>query len=183
MDGDLQLRLERFLRPLYQDLDGSSRTDDAERIAAIARRIYDPPNPAASRSFELLLRFHLLGRWLEKIGNLSRTVLAVGGLEESELRETAAAIRRLEAPATAAEQAVAAAILIDHAGVRGLTGLFASARRDGNSLMDVLRAALSDANTPEWLPEKAAPWLEKRREARRSVCRQLLEELQLEDLQ
>lgn len=156
--------------------------DDVERIAAIARRIYEAPAPAASRSFELLLKFHLLGRWLEKVGNLSRTILAVGGLEENELRETAAAIRRLEMPVTAAEQAVAAAILIDQAGVRGLTGMFASARREGNSLMDVLRAALSDVSTPDWLPEKAAPWLQLRRQARRSVCRQLLEELQLDDL-
>jgi hypothetical protein len=182
MDRDLQLQLERFLRPLYQDLDGSSRTDDVERIAAIARRIYDPPTAAASRSFELLLQFHLLGRWLEKVGNLSRTILAVGGLEESELRETAAAIRRLDSPAAAAERAVAAAKLIDQAGVRGLTALFANARREGNSLMDVLRAALSDVNIPEWLPDEAAAWLQQRREARRSVCRQLLAELQLDDL-
>jgi hypothetical protein len=184
LDRDLRQRLESFLRPLYQDLDGVSRVEDVERVAAIARRLH----PAGDRAFELLLLFHRLGRWLEKVGNLSRTVLAVGGLThaerltEVELRRTAASIARLGDPVTDAERAVAAAVLIDSAGVRGLTELFTRARREGSSLMDVVRAALSDVATPEWLPPQAEEWLHARREARREVCRRLLEELQLDDL-
>src|SRR5207247_8699603 len=71
MDDALRQRLEHFLRPLYQDLDGVSRFEDLERVARIARRLY----PRDDRAFELLLLFHGLGRWLEKIGNLSRTTL------------------------------------------------------------------------------------------------------------
>ena len=156
--------------------------DEVERIAGIARRLHTPP-PEEARAFELLLLFHRLGRWLEKVGNLSRTVLAVEGLTEAELRRTAASIARLGAPVTEAERAVAAAVLIDEAGVRGLTEHFTRARREGMSLMDVLRAALSDAAVPEWLPAQAEEWLHQRREARRLTCRRLLEELQLEDLQ
>ena len=178
LDGELRQRLESFLRPFYQDLDGVSRFEEVERIAAIARRLY----PADDRAFELLLLFHRLGRWLEKVGNLSRTVLAVGGLSETELRRTAASIARLGEPVTEAERAVAAAILIDSAGVRGLTELFTRARREGSSLMDVLRAALSDVATPDWLPPQAEEWLHARREARREVCKRLLEELELADL-
>ncbi|HET8774086.1 MAG TPA: hypothetical protein VFP80_09860 [Thermoanaerobaculia bacterium] len=178
LDRDLRQRLESFLRPLYQDLDGVSRVEDVERVAAIARRLH----PAGDRAFELLLLFHRLGRWLEKVGNLSRTVLAVGGLSDSELRRTAASIARLGNPVTDAERAVAAAVLIDSAGVRGLTELFTRARREGSSLMDVLRAALSEVTAPEWLPPQAEEWLHARREARREVCRRLLEELQLDDL-
>jgi hypothetical protein len=174
------LTVEEFLRPLYQDLDGASRVAEVERIAAIARRLYTPP-PDEAPSFDLLLRFHRLGRWLDKVGNLSRTVLAVG-LSEHDLRRTAASIARLDAPVTDAERAVAAAVLIDSAGVRGLTELFTRARREGNSLMDVLRGALSDVDVPEWLPPRAEEWLHVRREARREVCRKLLEELQLDDL-
>ena len=176
MDRDLRLRLETFLRPFYQDLDGASRFDDVERIARIARKLYVPDENDA-RPFELLLLFHRLGPWLEKVGNLSRTLLGVPGLTEAELRQTAAAIRRLGAPVTPAERAVAAAVLIDSAGVRGLTELFGRARREGNSLMDVLRAALSDVTVPEWLSPQAEEWLHERREARREVCRKLLEEL------
>ena len=176
MDRDLRLRLETFLRPFYQDLDGASRFDDVERIARIAHKLHIPDEGEA-RAFELLLLFHRLGPWLEKVGNLSRTLLGVPGLTETELRQTAAAIRRLDAPVTPAERAVAAAVLIDGAGVRGLTELFGRARREGNSLMDVLRAALSDVAVPEWLPPKAEEWLHERREARREVCRKLLEEL------
>ena len=178
LDRDLRQRLESFLRPLYQDLDGVSRFDEAERVAAIARRLYDKDD----RAFELLLLFRGLGRWLDKVGNLSRTVLAVGGLTETELRRTAASIARLSEPATAAERAVAAAVMIDSAGVRGLTDLFTRARREGSSLMDVLRAALSDVATPEWLPPQAEAWLHERREARRQVCKKLLDELELADL-
>ncbi|HYO77242.1 MAG TPA: hypothetical protein VE010_12320 [Thermoanaerobaculia bacterium] len=76
---------------------------------------------------------------------------------------------------------MAAAVLIDSAGVRGLTEQFGRARREGNSLMDVLRAALADAEVPEWLPRGAAEWLQARREARREVCRKLLEEISLDD--
>ena len=180
MNSDLRLRLETFLRPYYQDLDGASRFDDVERIARIARKLYTPPESEA-QAFELLLLFHRLGTWLEKVGNLSRTLLGVPGLTDAELRQTAAAIRRLEAPITDAERAVAAAVLIDGAGVRGLTELFSRARREGNSLMDVLRASLSDVAVPEWLPPHAEEWLHSRREARREVCRRLLEELAMED--
>jgi len=176
------MELEAFLRPLYQDLDGASRVDEVERIARIARKLYAPATADDARAFELLLRFHRLGKWLDKVGNLSRTLLAVNGLAEDELRRTAAAIQRLEAPVSEAERAVAAAVLIDEAGVRGLTQHFTRARREGSSLMDVLRAALSDVAVPEWLPPKAEEWLHARREARRTVCRRLLEELALDDL-
>ncbi|MGZ5440992.1 MAG: hypothetical protein ACXW31_14790 [Thermoanaerobaculia bacterium] len=178
LDRELRQRLESFLRPLYQDVDGVSRFEEVERIAAIARRLYSEDD----RSFELLLLFHRLGRWLEKVGNLSRTVLAVGGLTEGELRRTAASIGRLQEPASDAERAVAAAVLIDSAGVRGLTDLFTRARREGSSLMDVLRAALADVAVPDWLPPRAEEWLHTRREARREVCKRLLEELELADL-
>ncbi|HEX8170911.1 MAG TPA: hypothetical protein VF824_10265 [Thermoanaerobaculia bacterium] len=179
MDRELRQRLEQFLRPLYQDLDGASRMDEVERIAKIARRLH---SPADARSFELLLLFHALGKWLEKVGNISRVVLVVGNVTEEELRRTSASIRRLEEPVSEEERAVAAAVLIDGAGVRGLTEHFARARREGSSLMDIVRNALSDVAVPEWLPPRAEPWLLARRNGRREVCRKLLEELSLDDL-
>lgn len=181
MTDDLRRRVESFLRPLHQDLDGASTMGEVERISAIARRLHTPPTEEA-RPFELLLLFHRLGRWLDRVGNISRTTLAVEGLTELELRRTAASIRRLGAPESAAERAVAAALLIDGAGVRGLTEHVASARREGNSLMDVIRTAVSDVAVPDWLPAGAEAWLRRRREARREVCRMLLEELAVEDL-
>lgn len=184
MDRELRQRLESFLRPFYQDLDGISRFDDVERIAAIARRLYTPASGDDERAFELLLLFHRLGKWLEKVGNLSRVVLSVGGVTERELRQTAASVRRVNdgSPASDAERAISAAVLIDSAGIRGLTELFTRARREGSSLMDVLRAALSDVTVPDWIPAGAESWLHARREARRGVCRKLLEELASEDL-
>jgi len=181
MEPALRARLETFLRPFYQDLDGISRFDDVQRIERIARRLYQPPSPNDERAFTLLLLFHRLGKWLEKVGHLSRTLLGVEGLTEDELRRTATSIRRLDQPVTEAERAVAAATLIDNAGVRGLADHFTHARREGNSLMDVLRAVLSDVSVPEWLPPTAEEWLYSRREARREVCKRLLEELSLDD--
>jgi len=169
--------LRSFLRPLYQDLDGASRFDDVERVAAIARRLYAPED---DRAFELLLLFHGLGRWLEKVGNLSRAVLTTG-LSESELRATAASIRRLDDPSTDAERAVAAALLIDSAGVRGLAERLSRSRREGSSVLDVVRNALADAVEPAWLPSSAHAWLARRYEARREMCRRILAELGLED--
>jgi hypothetical protein len=174
------VQLETFLQPFYQDLDGASRFGEVERIAKIARRLYTPQTPADARAFELLLLFHRLGTWLDKVGNLSRALLTVEGLTETELRATAASIRRLGDPVTDAERAVAAALLIDSAGVRGLTEHFSRARREGNSLMDVLRAALSEVTVPDWLPDGAEEWLHKRRESRREVCKRVLEELSLD---
>ncbi len=175
---DLRSRLEQFLKPFYQDLDGVNRLEDVDRVAKIARRLY----PAdGDRAFELLLLFHMLGRWLEKVGNASRTTLALGDVTEQELRQTAASIRRLATPGTEAERAVAAAVLIDGAGVRGLTEHFTRARREGNSLMDVVRGVLTDVAVPDWLPARAEEWLHARREARRAVCKRLLEELSLDD--
>jgi hypothetical protein len=172
--------LQSFLRPLYQDLDGASRFDDVERVAAIARRLYTPATEADARAFELLLLFHRLGRWLEKVGNLSRAVLTTG-LSETELRATAASIRRLEDPSTEAERAVAAALLIDSAGVRGFAERLSRSRREGSSVQDVVRNALAEAVVPDWVPDSAREWLARRYEARREVCRRILEELALED--
>ena len=180
MEHALRERLESFLRPFYQELDGASRMDEVQRIAAIARRLRGAGSD--ERAFELLLLFHRLGRWLEKVGSVSRTVLGVPGVTEEELRRVMVSIRRLETPETEDECAVAAAILIDRAGVRGLAELITRSRRDGSSLMDVLRAALGDVAQPAWLSPQAAAWLRVRREARREVCRKLLEEISLDDL-
>jgi len=172
MDHALRGRLESFVRPLYQDLDGVSRFDAIERVAAIARRLY----PAADDDrFELLLLFHGLGKWLEKLGNASRTAL-VTGLSEEMLRETAASIARLEAPASEAERAVAAAILVDDAGARGLAERLARSRREGQSVADVVRAALADVESPQWLGDDARSMLDQRRERRREFCRAILDE-------
>jgi hypothetical protein len=169
--------LQSFLRPLYQDLDGASRFDDVERVAAIARRLYLPVDEP---SFELLLLFHGLGRWLEKVGNLSRAVLTTG-LSEVDLRATAASIRRLDDPSTDAERAVAAALLIDSAGVRGFAERLSRSRREGNSVQDVVRNALAETVVPAWVSSDARDWLTKRHDARREVCRAILAELALED--
>jgi hypothetical protein len=171
IDPALRSRLESFLRPLYQDLDGVSRFEEIERVASIARRLY----VVDDRAFELLLLFHGLGRWLEKVGNLSRAVLTTG-LSEPELRQTAASIRNLESPSTDAERALAAALLIDSAGVRGLAERLSRSRREGSSVLDVVRHAVADVFEPAWLPEAAIPLLRARRESRREMCRRILEE-------
>ena len=176
MGKDLLRRLEAFVRPLYQDLDGVSRVDDIERIRRIARSIHSPSSPEEERAFELLLLFHGLGKWLDRVGNISRTVLAVNGISEADLRRTAAAIGRLEAPSSEIERAVATALLVDRAGVRGLAIRFGTARREGLSILDVVREAVADAWIPEWVPPAARPLLEKRFEARKRFCQALLEE-------
>ena len=172
MDDALRQRLESFVRPLYQDLDGVSRFDAVERVASVARRLYAGPD---DDKFELLLLFQGLGKWLERMGNVSRTALATGVAEEA-LRETAASMARLEEPVSEAERAVAAAILIDNAGARGLAERLARSRREGQSVADVVRAALADVETPEWLGAAARAMLEERRERRRQVCKSILDE-------
>ena len=163
--------LQRFLRPLFLDLDGVSRLDDAERIAGIAHQLH----PERTRSLELLLAFHLLGHWLEKVGNTSRTMLNTG-ISESELRKTAASIRRLDAPLTGEERAVASAILIDSAGARGLAEKFARARREGHTVADVAREALADTHVPEWMSDDARELLQQRRTTRDTFARAILDE-------
>jgi hypothetical protein len=175
-DEELRQNLESFLRPLYQGLDGASHLDEAERIGDIAHQLYAPARPSDARALELLLAFHLLGNWLEKVGSISRTVLAVGGIDEAELRSTAASIRRLEQPVSDTERAVAAAMLIDRAGVRGLAERFSGARREGRTIADVARDALRERDLPEWLTDDGRSELERRRALRDAVCRQLLDE-------
>ena len=173
--------LHSYVRPLYQDVDGISRFEAIERVAAIARRLYAPP-PDEARAFELLLIFHGLGNWLEKLGNLSRTALAVEGVTERELRRAAASIQRLGAPESDAERALAAAILVDNAGVRGLAEELSRARREGRTVADVVRAALAEDERPEWLGAEARAMLDRRRARRREFCGAILEELTTERL-
>jgi len=161
-----------YLRPLYQDLDGVSRMDDVERIARIARQLYDADDDA---ELELLLLFHRLGNWLEKVGNLTRTSLATG-ISEARLHRVAASIRRLEQSETDAERAVAAAAMIDAAGVRGLAERLTRARREGLTIDDVARAEVHEVAVPEWFSAEARVTLMERAEARHEVCRQILGE-------
>ena len=160
-----------YLRPLYQDLDGVSRMDEVERIAHIARQLYESDD----RDFELLLAFHRLGNWLDKVGNLTRTALATG-ISEAALHRTADSIRNLHAPRSDAEEAVAAAVIIDAAGVRGLAERLTRARREGLTIDDVARAGLREVDVPEWFPAQARILLLERAEARRDVCRKILGE-------
>jgi hypothetical protein len=160
-----------YLRPLYQDLDGVSRMDEVERIARIARRLYDTPDD----DFELLLAFHRLGNWLDKVGNLTRTALATG-VTEAQLHRLADSIRHLGAPRTDAECAVAAAVLIDAAGVRGLAERLTRARREGQTIDDVARAGLREVEVPEWFSARARVMMLERAEMRRDVCRRILGE-------
>jgi len=181
IDEALRKRLIAFLQPLYQDLDGVSRFEEIERVAAIARRLYTPSTDDA-RAFELLLLFHGTGKWIDKIGNRSRAVL-VTGLSDDELRSLAGSIHRLDEPVSDAERALASAIVIDSAGVRGLASRLSRARREGSSIMDVVRDALADVIVPEWMPSQGRTWLAARREARREVCARILREVGLEDFQ
>jgi len=163
--------LQRFLQPLFLDLDGVSRLDDAERIARIARKLH----PQRTRSLELLLAFHLLGNWLDKVGHASRTALNTG-ISEAELRKTAASIRRLDAPLTGEERAVASAILIDNAGARGLAEKFARARREGHTIAEAAREALAETDVPGWMSDDARELLLRRRTARDAYARAILDE-------
>lgn len=173
--------LDAFLRPLYQDLDGGSKMEDAERVASIARAIYSPASPAEERQLDLLLRFRGIGGWLNKMGNLSRTLLTVRDVSERELRTVADAIRNLEEPRTEVERAVGGALLIDGSGVRGLAERMGRARREGLSVGDIVREVVGESGCPQWMPERGRVWLLRRQEARRALCRQILDETALRD--
>lgn len=160
-----------FLRPLYQDLDGVSRMDEVERIAAIARQLH----PGDDADFELLLAFHRLGNWLAKVGNLTRTALATG-ISETQLHRVAASIRHLDAPRSDAERAVAAAVIIDAAGVRGLAERLTRARREGMTIEEVARRAMEDVAVPEWFSAEARAMLLERMEARRAMSEAITSE-------
>ena len=177
MDDDLA-RLDAFLKPLLQDLDGASRTSEVERVAAIARRI--APESAATRSFELLVRFRLLAHWLGRVGNLSRAALTTG-LSDAELSRTAASVQALDDPQSSEERAVAAAAMIDAAGVRGLAERFGRGRREGHSVLEVASEAMTENEVPQWMNDAASALLAKRRAARDAFCREILEEARGED--
>ncbi|MEO8035236.1 MAG: hypothetical protein ABI837_12445 [Acidobacteriota bacterium] len=178
MEDLLRQKIEMFLRPQYLDLDGGTRFEDVQRIGRIARRLTPP-----TRDLELLILFHGLGTWLEKIGNLSRAVLTLSdALTEVELRRTSASIRRLDSPVTDSERAVAAAIIIDKAGVRGIAERLARSRREGVTPADVARASLLPMEVPAWLPLQAVLWINERQRMRQEMCQRILDEATLEDL-
>ncbi|HXI11694.1 MAG TPA: hypothetical protein VNM92_03515 [Thermoanaerobaculia bacterium] len=167
-----------FVKPLYQDLDGRSRFEDTERIAAIARHLYEPPSEGDRREMELLLLFEGLGDWLKKLGNVSRTLLAMGPLlEATELRRVIASLGRLDAPATPAEVALACARVIDASGVRALMQRTSVARREGSTPDQVvMEIAAESLHIPDWMPPKAGSMVTERFMKRLEVCREILEE-------
>ena len=162
------MRLEDFVRPLYQDLDGASRFDAVERVGRIARQLVPP-----SRELDLLILFSGLEKWLGKPRNYSR-VLLNAAITEDELRATLDSLGRLDAPQSDNERAVAAAMMIDAAGVRGFAERLTHARREGISIADLAREELPEV--PEWVPAPARVMIEERRTERARFCEAILSE-------
>ncbi|HUP65521.1 MAG TPA: hypothetical protein VM557_09585 [Thermoanaerobaculia bacterium] len=182
MESQLRQRLEAFLRPLYQDLDGVSRFEDVDRIEALARGVAG--NGELGVHLELLVLFHRLGGWLARMGNASRVVLAAGGvLQKDVVAQTSDSLAHLDAPRNEAERVIAAALLIDSAGVRGVVSRLAHARRDGQSMSGAAAEFLSEKiEAPEWMNERARELLRLRTEAARSFAQQVIDEENLADL-
>ncbi len=129
-----------------------------------------------------MILFHGLDRWLTKVGSISRASLIIGeGVGEGDLRQVSESLRRLDAPVTGAERALAAAILIDEAGVRGLAVRFSHARREGASLDEIAREEMDGPSRPLWLDARSLRWLGHRDAARKQVCAMVLAEVELED--
>jgi len=185
MDQSLRDRVEAFVQPLYQDLDGVSRVSDIARLEKIARALFQPESDQDEHHFALLLLFSGLGRWLNRMGNVSRAALIIGkGVSESDLRRVGEAIRRLDDPQSAAERAVATAGLIDAAGARGLALRFSTARREGTSPDEIVKEELQGAEPlPDWLDERSRRWLGLRADRRKAMCQMIVDEIELQDLQ
>lgn len=167
-----------FVRPLYQDLDGRSRFEDTERVASIARLLHTPSSESERREMELLLVFEGLGDWLKKLGNVSRTLLALGDvLHPGELRKVTESLARLELPQSSSEIALAAARIIDGSGVRALVQRTSVARREGSTPDSVVMEVAEEAMVvPDWMPAKAKAMVSERFAKRLDVCRAILAE-------
>lgn len=185
MDPSLRTRLESFVKPLYQDLDGVSRLDEVERIGAIARHLFEAGSSEESLDLELLILFHRLGGWLGRLGNASRVSLASGGmLKEESIHRLISSLERLERPESRPERAVASAIAIEEGGIRGAIHRLANARREGQTLGEQAREIETEAIEPAgWMDPRAAAWLARRTEAARAVARNLRLETELADLE
>jgi len=170
--------LTAFVRPLYQDLDGRSRFDDTERVASIARLLHTPASESERREMELLLLFEGLGDWLKKLGNVSRTLLALGAvLSPAELRNVTDSLARLHSPLSASEIALAAARIIDDSGVRALVQRTSVSRREGSTPDSVVMEVAEEAMiVPDWMPAKAKAMVSERFAKRLEVCRIILAE-------
>lgn len=182
MDPTVRVKTEAFIQPLYQDLDGVSRFRDVERIERIARKLFTAGTAAEEHHFTLMILFHGLARWLNKVGSISRASLIIGdGVSESDLRQVSESLRRLDAPVSPAERAIAAATLIDDAGARGLALRMSHARREGSSADEIAREEADAVPRPSWLDERSLAWIDRRDAARKLACAMILAELDLED--
>lgn len=181
MDPALRGRLEALVRPLYQDLDGISRFDDVARLETLARALHEG---SAGVELELLALFHRLGGWLARPGNVANVAQATGGLlPQSTLEATASSLQRLRDPETEDERAIASAIEIEEAGIRGTLRKLLQARREGRSHFDTAREiAVADEKVPSWMSAQAGAMLRQRTEKGKKLCRDLLEEAELRDL-
>lgn len=177
-DRQRRERVVAFVRPLLQDLDGHSRLPDVERVRTIALLLLPENDPDR----DLLLYLHLLGGWLKKPGNRSRAALALTGIaSESDLLRIESSIRRLESPVTPLERAVAAAILIDRAGIRGLVQQIAYSRREGLTIDEAIASSSELDAPPEWMPAAALEWFMRRLMARKQLVESFRIESELRD--
>ncbi len=171
MDSHLRLRLE--------DVPPSVLSGPRRRLAFRRRRTdrmhppgnsTRPPRARCARSSCSCCSIVSAAGWRRSVTSPARSSASPDSRRRSCARPQARSAGSTRRSPTASAPSPPA-VLIDSAGVRGLMELVGRARREGNSLMDVLRAALSDVAVPDWLPAGAEQWLHARREARREVCR------------
>jgi len=179
--NDLE-NLLRFVRPLLQDLDGHSRLPEVERVARIATRILDSQDSPAER--DLLFYLHPLGSWLKKTGNRSRALLSLQGVASAEeLFRVESSITRLDHPVSELETALASALIIDRAGVRGAVQQLASARREGLTIDEAVQKLSDVEPIPLWMSEKALTCLRGRLKARAAFVESVQRETALQDIE
>ena len=182
MERDARAIILQFVRPLLQELDGHSRLPELERVRTIAERLLTEERGDDRLDRELFFHLYPLRAWLRKSGNRSRMTLALREVAtEQQLIDVERSIGRIEDPQTPLEIALASALRIDEAGLRGSAQQISFSRREGLSLDEAITRLSESEETPAWMTARARDWLNVRKHSRALFVSQVRAELDLDD--
>jgi hypothetical protein len=178
MDATRRRRIEEYVRPLAIGLDGVTYFGDTERVVRAAERIAGD-DPSIDRDvLYLLAMFSGQGRWVERLGQRSRTeiFLASAGVPVPAMRALFRGLPRLaDGPRTAEEAVVHDALKLEELGATGIARRLLEGYRERQDFLEMAEAIRKAAGV-ELATEAGRRLAEPRREAMRRFAEQLREE-------
>jgi hypothetical protein len=178
VDESARRRIVEYVKPLAVGLDGTTYSGDIDRILAASERIAEEV-PSIDRDLLFLLAvFSGQDRWVQRMGNASRTEIFLSslGVAEATIRALFRGLPRLRSgPAAPEEEVIHDAIALEEMGAHGIVRQLLDGYRERLELLEMADAIEREADR-DLRTAPGESLAQPRRQTMREFARRLREE-------